>query len=156
MRVVWQRAIVPLWLFRGSKLFSRRYFVGPKYFLVGISWVQIIFSWVFLGPKYFLVGISWVQIIFSWVFRGSKMFPCRYFVSPKIFLVGISCARNFFSWVQNFRSWAISWFSVVDRMRKSGTEIHLKLRILFQIDFNSLYSTIYIYIFQLFILKMCY
>ena len=154
MRVVWQRAIVPLWLFRGSKLFSRRYFVGSKYFLVGISWVQIIFSWVFLGPKYFLVGISWVQIIFSWVFRGSKMFPCRYFVSPKIFLVGISCARNFFSRVQNFPSWAISWFSVVDRMRKSGTEIHLKLRILFQIDFNSLYSTIYIYIFQLFILKM--
>ena len=133
MRVVWQRAIVPLWLFRGSKLFSRGYFVGPKYFLV---------------------GISWVQIIFSWVFCGSKMFACRYFVSPKIFLVGISCARNFFSWVQNFPSWAISWFSVVDRMRKSGTEIHLKLRILFQIDFNSLYSTIYIYIFQLFILKM--
>ena len=45
-------------------------------------------SWLcgyFVGPNYFLVGISWVQSIFSWVFRGSKMFPCRYFVSPKIF-----------------------------------------------------------------------
>ena len=50
----------------------------------------------FVGPNYFLVGISWVQIIFSWVFRGSKMFPCRYFEGPKFFLVGISWARNFF------------------------------------------------------------
>ena len=30
------------------------------YFIVGISWVSIFFSWKFLGPKLFLVGISWV------------------------------------------------------------------------------------------------
>ena len=75
------------------------YFVGPNYFLVGILWVQNIFSWVFrgfklfsrgyfVGPKYFLVGISWVQIIFSWVFLG-----------PKYFLVGISWVQIIFSWV---------------------------------------------------------
>ena len=28
------------WVFRESQIFSRGYFVGPKFFLVGISWVQ--------------------------------------------------------------------------------------------------------------------
>ena len=58
--------------------------VGPKIFLVGILWVQNIFSWVFcvsqifsrgcfVGPKFFLMGISWAQDFFSWVFWGSKI-----------------------------------------------------------------------------------
>ena len=76
------RAIVGLvglvpWCLRG-------YFVGSKLFLVGISWVQNIFSWVyfvvpnffryFVGPRFFLGGISWVQDFSSWVFRGFKIF----------------------------------------------------------------------------------
>ena len=38
------------WVFRGSEIFSRGYFMGPTFFLVGISSVQDVF----------LVGISWV------------------------------------------------------------------------------------------------
>ena len=45
------------------------------------------------------VAISWVQIIFSWVFRGFKLFSRGYFVGLKCFLVGISKVQNFFSWV---------------------------------------------------------
>ena len=50
------------WVFRGSKIFSCGYFVGPKFS-----------SWVFVGAKFFrrytwselfLVGISWVQLFF--------------------------------------------------------------------------------------------
>ena len=44
---------------------------------------------------------------------------------------------KFFFVVQNFLWWTISWFSVAGRMRKSDIEIYLKLRILFQIDFNN-------------------
>ena len=32
-----------LWVFCGSKVFSCDYFVGPKYFPVGVSWVQFYF-----------------------------------------------------------------------------------------------------------------
>ena len=32
-----------LWVFRGSNFFSCEYFVGPKFFLVGISRVRNIF-----------------------------------------------------------------------------------------------------------------
>ena len=39
-----------------------------------------------------------------------------YFVGHKFFLVGIS-------WVQNFFSWVILLFSVVDSMKKSSIEI---------------------------------
>ena len=49
----------------------------------------------FVGPKCFLVGISWVQNFFSWVFSGSNIFSCGYFVGPKFFHVYVS-------WVQNF------------------------------------------------------
>ena len=66
-----------------------RAFVGPKFFLVGILWVQNFFSWIFcgskifsrgyfVGPKFFLGGITWIQL-YS---RG-------YIVGPKIFLVGV-------------------------------------------------------------------
>ena len=53
----------------------------------------------FVGPKIFLVGITWVQNIFSWVFRGSQIFSRGYFVGPKFFLVGIPWVQNFSSWV---------------------------------------------------------
>ena len=43
-------ATVPACL-RGSEHFSREYFVGLKFFLVGISWVSNFFSWVFRGSK---------------------------------------------------------------------------------------------------------
>ena len=68
------RAIVPSWVFREPKISARGYFVGPKFLLVGISWAQKTFSWVFrgsqyffVGPRFFLVGISWVLNFLSWV-----------------------------------------------------------------------------------------
>ena len=109
-RVSWvlcYRVIVPSWvrnffswMFRGSETFSLGCFVGPKFFLGGISWVQNFFSWVFPGSKifsrwcfvdsnFFLVGVSWVQNFFSWVFLRSKIFSRGSFVGPKLFLVGI-------------------------------------------------------------------
>ena len=63
-------------------------FVGPKYFLVGISWVEIFFYGCFVGSKFFLVGTSCVQ------FRGSKIFSRRCFVGPKVFLAGLSCVQS--------------------------------------------------------------
>ena len=55
------RAMLPPCL-RGFEIFSHGYFMGPRFFLVGISWVRHFFSWVFfVGPKFYLVGISWVQ-----------------------------------------------------------------------------------------------
>ena len=59
------------WLYLGSNIFSRGYFLGLKFFLVGISWV----------PEFF----SWVQNFFSWVFCGSKIFSCGYFVCPRFY-----------------------------------------------------------------------
>ena len=49
--------------FRGSKIFSLDYFVGPTFFS----------REDFVGPKFFLVGILWVQGFISWLFRGSKI-----------------------------------------------------------------------------------
>ena len=92
------RAIVPSRVFREPKIFARGYFVGPKNFLLGISWVPIFLRGYFVGPRFFLVGISWVL---------------------------------------NFLSWVTSLFSVADRMRESGIEIYLKLRNLFQINFDN-------------------
>ena len=78
--VSYHRAIVSswvrkffLWVFRRSQIFSRGNFVGPNFFLVGISWVSNFFSWVFRRSKFFLVGISCVQDFFLWVFCGSKI-----------------------------------------------------------------------------------
>ena len=129
-------AIVPSYL--------RGYFVGSKFFLVGVSWVQHVFLWVFCRSKYF----------FSQVFRGSKMFSRGYFVGPKFFswvfywsvffLVGSLWVQLFFYfvdpnfflggilWGQSFISWvfhgsdifflminfAIQRFLVVRYMRK--------------------------------------
>ena len=75
---VWcHRAIVPSWVFHGLKIFSRGYFVGSKYFLVGISWVPNFFSRVFRGSKVLSRG-HFVQ---------PKFFSRRYFVEPKFSLV---------------------------------------------------------------------
>ena len=63
------------------------------------SWVQNFSYGYFMGLKYFLVGISWVSNFFSWVFRGSKIFSCGYFVGSKFCLVGILWVKDFFSWV---------------------------------------------------------
>ena len=73
-------------IFRGSQIFSRGYFVGPKVFFV---------------------GISWVRKFFSLVFRESQIFSRGYFVGPKFFLMGILWVQIFSSWVQNFLSWVI-------------------------------------------------
>ena len=89
-------------VFRKSKNFSRGYFVGPKFFLVGISGVNIFsrgyfrgskifsrgyfgaqkfFSWIFSWVQNFFSWIfSWVQNFFSWIFRGSKCFFRRCFI----------------------------------------------------------------------------
>ena len=47
------------WVPPGSEIFSPGYVVGRKVFLV-----------VFLGSKFFLVGISWAQDFFLWMFRS--------------------------------------------------------------------------------------
>ena len=58
------------WVFRVSQIFSRGYFVGPRFFLVCISWVKNIFSWVFRGsPKFSPVGNF---VIFSCWSHGRK------------------------------------------------------------------------------------
>ena len=61
-------------------------FVGPKFFLVGFSWVQVFSHEFFVGSKFF-----------SWVFHQSKIFLHGHFVGPKLFLLGIS-------WIQSFSS----------------------------------------------------
>ena len=81
--------------FPGSNSFSRVYFVGSQFFLVGITWF----------PIFILVGILLVQGFFSWVFRGSKIFSRGYHVGSKFFLVGIL-------WVQDFFLWVFCWFKI--------------------------------------------
>ena len=115
-------AIVPLYL-RGSKIFSRGFFVSPDFLLVVNTWVRNLFSWVFgyfVGTKFFLLGISLAENFFSWVFRGSESFSREYFVGPFFFL-----RPNFL----------IQRFSVARYMRRSdrnrNTKIHLKPCILF-------------------------
>ena len=87
------RTTVPSWK---SKIFPQGHFVGAKFVLVGISWIQNFFffgiSW---GPKFFLVSISWVQNIFPWLFFGSEIVSHVYFAGPTFFMVSISWVRNF-------------------------------------------------------------
>ena len=56
--LVGHRAIVPSWIFRGLKIFSRGYLVSPKLFLVGILYDPKFFSRVFFGPKVFYRGFK--------------------------------------------------------------------------------------------------
>ena len=67
--------------------------------LVGL--VPSCHRWYFVGSNFFLVGISWVQNIFWWVFLGSQFFYRGYFVGPKFFLLGILLGLKF-SLVGNF------------------------------------------------------
>ena len=97
-----------LQVFRVSESFPHGYFLGPNIFLVGISWVQNYFSWVFRGSRFFL----------SWIFRGSKYLNIS-------FLMGISWVRDFFSWLIhgfNFSlmvNFLIQRLSIAGCMRKS-------------------------------------
>lgn len=68
---------------RGSKIHSRGYFVGPKFFLVGILWVRIFFVWVFRGFK----------IFFSLVFHGSRFFSRGHFVVTRERKWGIETSK---------------------------------------------------------------
>ena len=74
-------------------------------------------------PKFFLGGISWVQMFYLWVFHGSSIFSGGNFVVPKLFLVGISWILKLFlsvffgyGFLANFM---IQRFSVIDCVRKS-------------------------------------
>ena len=124
----WHRAFVGIswvqnffsWVFRGSKIFSRGYFVEPKFFVVGILWLwnflswvfrgSKVFWWVFVGPKFSLKGISWIRIVFSWVFRGPIFFSCSWFPDSKIQGVAGCIGKS---------------------DKNSNTKIYLKPRILF-------------------------
>ena len=86
-----------LWIFRESQTFSLGYFMGPNFFLVGISWVKNIFLCVYCGFQIFSCGyFHWVQDFFLWLFRGSQILSRGYFVGTKYFLVAI-CGSQFFS-----------------------------------------------------------
>ena len=128
-------AIVPSWGFRGSKIFSRAYFVILNFF-----------SGVFRGSKIFFVGILCFQYFFSWLFCWSEFFSLGYFVGLKLFLVGISCVQFFF--MANFM---IQRFSVAGCMKNNDGEQKYRntsqTRILFLLNFNSC---------QLFILEKCF
>ena len=54
-------AIVPSQVFRASEIFFSGYFVRPKFFLVGISWVQNIFSCVFRRSNIFCAANFVIQ-----------------------------------------------------------------------------------------------
>ena len=93
-----------LWVFRGSRSFSRGYFVGLKFFLVGISWVQN-----------FCRGYSWVRNFFSWVFSWVRNFLVHIRGSEIFFLVSISWVQFFFLVVD----FVIQRFSVAGCISKS-------------------------------------
>ena len=136
------------WVFRGSGIFFRGYIVGLRFSLVGMSWSINYFRGYFVGPKVLLMGISWVKnfshrylvgrFFFLFVFRESKVFSREYFLGPFFFSYGCFVGLTF-----SFL-WLISWFKEFQlfnawkRVTKNkNTWIHLKLRILFQIDFNN-------------------
>ena len=48
-----------------------------------------------MGPRFFLVTISWVLNFFPWIFHGSKVF-LWVFVCPKFFLVDVRGSEIFF------------------------------------------------------------
>ena len=111
------------------------YFVGPKYFLVGISRVRIFFLVAsnffygyFVGLNFFFVGFSWVQNF------------CRgYFVNGKFYFVVISWFHDIFWWVFRGPKIFVGNFLIFNcwSHEKSGIKIWLKLRIQFQTDFNN-------------------
>ena len=67
--LVGPRAIKPPCL-HGSLIFFRGYFVGPNFFLVGISWVHIFSRGYFRGSKVFSCGCfvgTW------WIYTAQKI-----------------------------------------------------------------------------------
>ena len=79
-----------------------------------------------MSPNFFLAGISWAQDFFLSVFRGYKRFSLGYFVGP-IFFLGL------ISWIKDFQL-----LTVLETVKENwNTQKHLKLCILFQIDFNN-------------------
>ena len=73
-----------------------------------ISWLR----GYFVGPKFFLVGISRIEKFFSRVFRGFKIFSRRFFVGSKIFRVGITLVHISFL----VASFMISYFQLLDAL----------------------------------------
>ena len=49
--ISWVQNIL-LWVFCGFKIFSCGYFLSPKFYLLGILWVQDFSCWYFVGPKF--------------------------------------------------------------------------------------------------------
>ena len=85
---------MPWWVFRGSEIFSRGYFVGPKF----LSWVfvgpKFFLRSIFVGPKFsrvypwvrnfFLVSISWVQFFFLVVDFVIQRFSVAGYISKSV------------------------------------------------------------------------
>ena len=90
-------------------------FSGSRIIVSLVGLVPSCLCGYFVGPRFFVVDISWVRYFFSWVSRGSKIFFRGYFEGPTFFLVD-------FSWDQNFllvANFLIQRFLVVGCMRKS-------------------------------------
>ena len=75
--------------------------MAPKFFLVGISWVQtflllevcqskFFFRGYFVNHKFLSPGYFVGPNFSSLLFRGSKIFTSSHFVGPNFFLMGIS------------------------------------------------------------------
>lgn len=70
MRVLNSVCLVPS---LASWISCHRAFAGKNFFVAGNLCVRHFFSY-FIGPKLVLVGISWVQNFYSWLFHGSNFF----------------------------------------------------------------------------------
>ena len=77
-----------------------RAFLGPKafhgFFVSSKCSLFFIFYW---GSEFFHVGISWIQIFFSWVFCGFNFFSFSLFRVFKFFSFGYFLDPNFFTWI---------------------------------------------------------
>ena len=97
------RVVVPSWVFRGSEIFSRGYFVGFNFFLVGVWWILNFSSSVFRLSKFFSRGYFVGSKFFLVRFRGFNLFFSHgYFIGKGPYLF-FSCAYNFV--IQIFNCW---------------------------------------------------
>ena len=107
------------WIFRGSKIFSRGFFVGLKFFLVGTSSVQN-FPRGYLWVQNFFVGILGPNF-FWWVFPGS----------------------NYFFW------WLISWFkdfqllAALARVTKTEMKKCTSTHVFFSKSISTMFNCLY-------------
>ena len=107
------------WIFRGSKIFSRGFFVGLKFFLVGTSSVQN-FPRGYLWVQNFFVGILGPNF-FWWVFPGS----------------------NYFFW------WLISWFkdfqllAALARVTKTEMQKCTSTHVFFSKSISTMFNCLY-------------